>query len=1050
MSDFLLGIAEISVSMSFVIAVILILSKVFGKRFSAKCRYIIWALVIIRLCIPLSALYLPRVINIDFPIRGEQIAEEVPYIGGNEEQNHAPINEKIDGEAEQQLSESEAVIVNEKDTAADVTPYVPQNEVIKDSEEIGAKAIGLSDIVKYAGYAYLAAAAMYFTVLAVVNRIMTLRYKSSAKMCDENTLAVYKDICAKEKINNPPRIYMSNMALSPMLCGYFKPYIIIPDCKLSETELRGILAHELTHFRRGDLWLKLACLLAQSIHIINPLVHVAAKRCNREMELSCDEYVLQGFDENSRRSYGNAMLDIIKHCRKNRAVLTTQFNPRKNAVKERILNILDMTKKRRGITIIALVALVCVVSGTVIGCNFTKENVSLSDEELMKQAEEVFFDAEKVYSYFTGYGSPYLNEKTIVVNGIERDGENYNLYDGEIYRCVADESMGKLESLEDLRAVCNRYFTEELTEKLLKTKVKENCPLYYESGGRLYRFDGYATLFGYDIGGETKLSLVSNKGGEAVISAMRNIEEFGENGVFSVEYKLKITENGILFKDFKLIAEQFNSYLNKGEESSETENETEENGNGELLGLVSDAINVDLDFKCDLYPGETYHYRLKIPKLNSDTEASLAFNDLIMSKYYTNETKERIKSYENGENGSFALEQWYDLYTYDKTIIISVRKKGGLLGTGGVIDTYDIYYYDTENDKQLSKDEFIRLYTGGKYDASFVLTWINELPEVKNCIAGERFTVTDNMFFGILPSNNGLFEAVYQPFAPEGMVSEVKTYDKWIYADSIDKIDNLLSDKNDVRLRYLRAFLSKDTKELEELCFCKEGMYESYKTLEISKWIASVENDKYGNEIISFSFSLSDSKVDGLPAKDGNGNVIFYNFNIIDGIAGVSLYNPNEKAITQTAEKALNSLIGSHIITDIPKSDEMSDALRWNLTCYICSQICKEGSKTLEEMKEYAQKCFGIEDFVPDNCHMSDGLYTDVGHGGARQYFEIVKHEYISEDRTEITVRYFADASKTIFSHSYVYAMYVNDGDWCFISSKRVNDSQYEPFKIQL
>ena len=49
--------------------------------------------------------------------------------------------------------------------------------------------------------------------------------------------------------------------------------------------------------------------------------------------------------------------------------LSTQFNPRPGAVKERFLAIMDMTKKKRGALIIAASALVVAAAGFAVSCN---------------------------------------------------------------------------------------------------------------------------------------------------------------------------------------------------------------------------------------------------------------------------------------------------------------------------------------------------------------------------------------------------------------------------------------------------------------------------------------------------------------------------------------------------------------------------------------------------------------------------------------------------------------------------------------------------------
>ena len=135
-----------------------------------------------------------------------------------------------------------------------------------------------------------------------------------------------------------------------MLYGFFRPRVVLPESvsQLPVQSLTGILTHELTHYKRGDLWVKLSAVLATALYWWNPLVHIASARLSGKCELACDECMLAGLDEDSRREYGNVMLGIIKSCKRFGGTLTTHFNPRRNAVKERFVNIMDMTKKRKG------------------------------------------------------------------------------------------------------------------------------------------------------------------------------------------------------------------------------------------------------------------------------------------------------------------------------------------------------------------------------------------------------------------------------------------------------------------------------------------------------------------------------------------------------------------------------------------------------------------------------------------------------------------------------------------------------------------------------
>lgn len=97
------------------------------------------------------------------------------------------------------------------------------------------------------------------------------------------------------------RVIISTNARTPMLMGLWRPILVLPDTPFADKELAMIMSHELVHFRRGDLFVKLLVFLANAVHWFNPAVYVLNKQLNTLCELSCDEKVVQAMDPENRR-----------------------------------------------------------------------------------------------------------------------------------------------------------------------------------------------------------------------------------------------------------------------------------------------------------------------------------------------------------------------------------------------------------------------------------------------------------------------------------------------------------------------------------------------------------------------------------------------------------------------------------------------------------------------------------------------------------------------------------------------------------------------------
>ena len=94
--------------------------------------------------------------------------------------------------------------------------------------------------------------------------------------------------------------------------GFLKPKIYIP-AGVSDNTRQQILAHERTHLDKGDHWIKLIGFLALVLHWFNPLVWVSYILLCKDIEMACDQRVVQFMDLPERKAYSAALLDCSTH-----------------------------------------------------------------------------------------------------------------------------------------------------------------------------------------------------------------------------------------------------------------------------------------------------------------------------------------------------------------------------------------------------------------------------------------------------------------------------------------------------------------------------------------------------------------------------------------------------------------------------------------------------------------------------------------------------------------------------------------------------------------
>ncbi len=104
-----------------------------------------------------------------------------------------------------------------------------------------------------------------------------------------------RELSARLGIARPVRVLLSDALTVPVNCGLFRPVILLPAaaCDWTDDRLRVVLLHELAHVRRWDYASLLATEAARAMYWMNPLVWMAARSANVELERACDDEVIR-------------------------------------------------------------------------------------------------------------------------------------------------------------------------------------------------------------------------------------------------------------------------------------------------------------------------------------------------------------------------------------------------------------------------------------------------------------------------------------------------------------------------------------------------------------------------------------------------------------------------------------------------------------------------------------------------------------------------------------------------------------------------------------
>ncbi len=320
------------ITSSILILVVMILRYMLKGKIGLRLQYALWALVLLRLLVPVSpAESRVSVMNV-FPaeVRSAKIQNE-PVVP----KPAVPTISPAAAGAAEDISGSEAVVAS-TDTAG--------NTYIR-SMDWGQAAI----------YTWLMGIAAVGLSLLISN----IRFAGKLKRTRRNTgISSY-----------PLPVYKTDAIATPCMFGLFRPAIYVTSDALSdETTLWHVLEHETTHWRHKDhIWSLLRC-VCLALHWYNPLVWSAALLSMRDAELACDEATIKRIGEAGRGEYGRTLIGLT--CKKRGAGVllctTTTMTGGKKSIRERIL-LISKRPKTAAYTLVAVI----LTAAVAVGCTFT-------------------------------------------------------------------------------------------------------------------------------------------------------------------------------------------------------------------------------------------------------------------------------------------------------------------------------------------------------------------------------------------------------------------------------------------------------------------------------------------------------------------------------------------------------------------------------------------------------------------------------------------------------------------------------------------------------
>lgn len=296
---------------------VMVLLRCLGERLAPRWRFLLWGVVLTRLLLVITPASPWSAFNL---VSRRTEAGPRPIVAHQTGETSTPAPESPASTAIfHQTSEPSSRV-------ADFRPERPQSPAMvppQTAPTSPVSAIGspppvedlfdASAITRILSSVWLAGCAVL--ALKLLATAMTLRRRLSAcrPVADTAVLDVLEACRRGFGLERAPALLVTPECLGPCIVGTLRPAIVLPESLVAEpsTErLRHVLAHELAHLVRGDLWTNWLLLSARILHWFNPVAWWTDRAMQAEREAACDELAFAALGEADRSAYASTIVEL--------------------------------------------------------------------------------------------------------------------------------------------------------------------------------------------------------------------------------------------------------------------------------------------------------------------------------------------------------------------------------------------------------------------------------------------------------------------------------------------------------------------------------------------------------------------------------------------------------------------------------------------------------------------------------------------------------------------------------------------------------------------
>ncbi len=431
--------------------------------------------------------------------------------------------------------ENEAPQVKEKNNTEKTPSASSAIDAVKPQRKARSENNHYQDILQILFFIWLTG----FILLICFTTYENIKFKkkiSSITLCTNQRLNGILDKCIEQVgLKRRIPIFHTIQTRTPSLYGVIKPKILISSGfaeNFNDDELRYILCHELSHYKRKDILTNWILTILQLIHWFNPIIWYSFYIMRQDCEIACDAQVLSCLEESERIKYGQTIINLLKVFTESYFIPSTAGLIKSKSGLKRRITMISLFKKKSWVSALGAIALIVVVA--IVGLPSPKLLAS-SDEVIHFKDSNIQAAVEK--SLEKPSGSTILKSDMQKVKGLNIQMVSYA---DDIKYCTNLESLllhtpidfKLLGNIKSLKSITLNYDISDLKDINYCKNLEELDVVSYTAGN---------TSTFSNLTGLKKLS-IGFKVSNTDLSGLKSLKRLNEITFFSLKGKNNLNE----------------------------------------------------------------------------------------------------------------------------------------------------------------------------------------------------------------------------------------------------------------------------------------------------------------------------------------------------------------------------------------------------------------------------------------------------------------------------------------------------------------------------